>query len=529
MKSISFKNFRRFTDFPEFKFGDITILVGGNNAGKSTVVKALLLILDNIRTMRRDPDNIFQIQPDFRFDKNQYHDLSIGSFAQALNRNVNSDKHIEFSLKVEEIEFDFYIVEDKEAEGGSMSGKVNKIVVTDTSKGIKFIIDFATEGYSQSMQFIYKDPSYNNIANQLSTLKQRQKVLSAKLSDADDNDIYEIPDLTHELSVVKDNINKLTKLEKEKSEGLVVVMPIRDHIFRTHDTIIIDLLENFLMFSKETSNLYEGEWPSWATPYKEAAKSLNLMSQEIQRCISRINEVLSSMDVTYIQAHGVSQRTLYKIGDTSDFAASTLTDFVSSRAYKNKPIREFIQRWMRWFNIGHDFKIDTALDEAFTVSILENENDSKGFPMAHLGMGSIQLMILLFGLATQMKNYSGMVFDYPTIIIEEPEQNLHPALQSKLADLFSELTRRFSFRFIIETHSEYLVRRSQVLMADPTQAIWYHEGIEEVEDMEHPFKVYYFPNNGNPYDMKYREDGCFAEEFGTGFFDEASNQAFKLF
>ena len=40
MNSIGFKNFRRFQNFPEIDLGDITILVGGNNAGKSTLVKA---------------------------------------------------------------------------------------------------------------------------------------------------------------------------------------------------------------------------------------------------------------------------------------------------------------------------------------------------------------------------------------------------------------------------------------------------------------------------------------------------------
>ena len=38
MNSIGFKNFRRFQNFPEIDLGDITILVGGNNAGKSTLV-----------------------------------------------------------------------------------------------------------------------------------------------------------------------------------------------------------------------------------------------------------------------------------------------------------------------------------------------------------------------------------------------------------------------------------------------------------------------------------------------------------
>ena len=49
MKQIGFKNFRRFENFPMLNLGDVTILVGRNNAGKSTMVKALLLLLDNLK------------------------------------------------------------------------------------------------------------------------------------------------------------------------------------------------------------------------------------------------------------------------------------------------------------------------------------------------------------------------------------------------------------------------------------------------------------------------------------------------
>ena len=51
MNSIGFNNFRRFASFPEMDLGDITLLVGGNNSGKSTLVKALLLCVDNARLM----------------------------------------------------------------------------------------------------------------------------------------------------------------------------------------------------------------------------------------------------------------------------------------------------------------------------------------------------------------------------------------------------------------------------------------------------------------------------------------------
>jgi predicted ATPase len=42
---------------------------------------------------------------------------------------------------------------------------------------------------------------------------------------------------------------------------------------------------------------------------------------------------------------------------------------------------------------------------------------------------------------------------------------MHPEYQSKLATLFHEIHETYGFNFIVEAHSEYLVRRSQVIVA----------------------------------------------------------------
>ena len=43
-----------------------------------------------------------------------------------------------------------------------------------------------------------------------------------------------------------------------------------------------------------------------------------------------------------------------------------------------------------------------------------------------------------------------------------------------------------------------------------------------------PFKVYYVPRDDKPYEMEFCPDGRFKNEFGKGFFDEATNLAFEI-
>ena len=41
-------------------------------------------------------------------------------------------------------------------------------------------------------------------------------------------------------------------------------------------------------------------------------------------------------------------------------------------------------------------------------------------------------------------------------------------------------------------------------------------------------QVYYFPEDGEPYDMVYQQSGMFENKFDEGFFDEASKQQFSV-
>jgi predicted ATPase len=81
--------------------------------------------------------------------------------------------------------------------------------------------------------------------------------------------------------------------------------------------------------------------------------------------------------------------------------------------------------------------------------------------------------------------------------------------------MFYDAFKQFGIRFILETHSEYLIRKTQAI-------------VNRTNDLE-AFKLYYIDNSKGIHEMRYREDGKFMDEFGPGFFDESANLAFELF
>jgi predicted ATPase len=109
------------------------------------------------------------------------------------------------------------------------------------------------------------------------------------------------------------------------------------------------------------------------------------------------------------------------------------------------------------------------------------------------------------------------------LLLEEPETNLHPKLQSLLADFLVDVAKEFHITLLVETHSEYLIRKLQYLTAK-----------KEITPADTAIYYFYDPENV-PAGKKQVEririetDGSLDKDFGTGFFDEADNLAIDLF
>ncbi len=177
----------------------------------------------------------------------------------------------------------------------------------------------------------------------------------------------------------------------------------------------------------------------------------------------------------------------------------------------------FIRKWLKDFGVCDDFSITMPVD-GLGYSILLKKG-KKNIQLVDEGMGTMHLIgILLIIAAHESKNKSG---EGITLILEEPEANMHPAWQSKLAELFLDAKSTMGVNFIIETHSEYLIRKFQNLVAskkfDKDDIVIHYIGRKNPKT-KHP----------DVRNIIINQNGTLSAEFGPGFFDEADNLALEL-
>ena len=519
MKQIGFKNFRKFANFPAIELAPITILVGENNAGKSTVVKGLLALSDFLNGKGETGDYLFvrtgekkskkkdiiEKLKNQKFNFNTSYLAHIGTFKRALYNNADEDNSvISFFTSVGHQDITIDISGDRNDEE-CVSGTISKVCLDYKAIGVHIEFDlqmdiakvlFNPVDVSET-QLDYLPPRRRNEAKQFLESIPRSYEFRYHISDYYRNYLSDFIYLL--IASVEIAISASMEFDKTKEHiGAEMASELKPNT--SVDSETLDFLKEFTQKVCET--YFKGE--EWIFMLPES---------------DRIGKLFR---IEYIYAHSVSQNVIYSTKDSNDYLSNTIHEFASIPKTNQDYRREFISHWMKEFNIGVDYEITSVGGEAHLVKIIDADGTTVN--LADKGMGSIQLMVLLFRLAITLpkkpvsvkESKNRIVFSRISrvIIVEEPEQNLHPMLQSKLAELFFELNKLYNYRFIIETHSEYIIRRSQVIVGD-------NFNTQDKLDKENPFKVYYFPAKGIPYDMIYTPSGLFEKKFGDGFINEA--------
>ena len=490
MQAFGCKNFRKFKNLPMMDLGGINIFVGTNNSGKSTAIKALMLTLLNAK---RKQSNMLKYESeksmlppfmymfDFAFEVLEH--LYLGDFKSALNFN-SDDKNICFSFFNGSTFFSFTCTSQNDR---LPSAYFVKSEIVNERSGTKYTYNYLFKPHQNG-----RLPQYGTVTCEFSIPEEEEK------------------DFKH---AIDEQICKYEKLISERHSDKIRRELEQYQICReTYNNGGRTFCLTYSFFRQsQTPDIKD------VTPHHPYLKDLFTRKNKIIT-----HDFKSLPSIQYIETHNASHKLLLDKEDKNNYLAQTIFIYLRNTGgadHYNES--SFICKWMKEFGVGSSLEIEDVYGEAYRINIIES--DGRSVPLAHKGTGTIQLINLLMRLACYGAGDLGK--DNVIIVIEEPEQNMHPALQSKLADLFYEVWKNKGgkVRFVVETHSEYLVRRLQVIAAQEIE-----RGNYTTDEINDNIKVVYFPVNKDPYPMDFDDYGYFIRDFDRGFFDEAGRSYREL-
>lgn len=176
-----------------------------------------------------------------------------------------------------------------------------------------------------------------------------------------------------------------------------------------------------------------------------------------------------------------------------------------------RTVEEHVAHWLKELGLIYSFKVQPIAPgrKEYEVRIQRTAESASVF-LTDVGFGVSQILpvlVLLF-----------YVPEGSTVILEQPEIHLHPAVQAGLADVFIDAIKRRKLQIILESHSEHLLQRLQLRMAekglnpakefDSNEARLYFTSIEQGRSKLTPLALDKYGNINN------WPDGFFGDTLG---------------
>lgn len=122
-------------------------------------------------------------------------------------------------------------------------------------------------------------------------------------------------------------------------------------------------------------------------------------------------------------------------------------------------LEEYVAYWLQQLGLIAEFRVEPVTEgsQIFQVKVRKSSGGAESL-ITDVGFGVSQILPVIV-----------LCFYVPegsTVILEQPEIHLHPAVQANLADVLIDAHRRRDVQIIVESHSEHLLRRLQRRMAE---------------------------------------------------------------
>jgi predicted ATPase len=594
IKKIGVENFRVFKEFTEFEIRPLTLLVGPNNAGKSSFTKLLLLLKNDVNTLNFNGglhnlesfkkvlnwdlnetklkitfpsnlsflDNNYSIKNEYIVDKDSNGklfqiDICTREESVLMFRSNDTDCRLLFNIEyfIAEIYANKIVgYELEEALNGDPIGlwvhKYIKDMKYDSNESLITLNNFEEifskhpGRYSNSQYTNLVKPTIGQIVlkNTVRNLEENYLVYNIMINGKDATEYHkeelrEIQknqfkdiffDGDHKAAGIPDGFKNAFAYCLKRANGRVKQY-INNHFSHLYENDSVEIVETELGKILFSVKLFDS---ASEAPFRETNYQKTLFEKFSEYSINLDQEFDK---IEYISANRASQKRVLANASEYDIA-KIVVDFFN----KSQQNISFLKLIFNILDIPGELSVERFEN---IISIVYLTVNDRKIALADVGFGFSQIIPIILKIVTLTEAKEGLkanvhldkdseekgefIFVLPTnektVIIEEPEANLHPNLQSKLADVFVEISNHYpELNFIIETHSEYMIRRLQYLTASnristDKSVIYYFNADKHVTANEPKVKAIEITSNGN-----------LTDTFGPGFYDETSRLQFDL-
>ena len=443
METIRIKNFRSIVDSGEIRLNELNLLIGKNSSGKSSFLRLFPMFKESSRHELRGPILWFDETYDF------------GGYQTALSRSRTEDEMLfSFSWKhsgkaygdgVNDILF-YYPLEIKQGALFSVSFSISKGKQQVFLKHLTICIDNEVKIEVESNDYDSEVGVYIN---------------SKKVNCQAEWD-YNTKTLLPSLRIKDDMTNRqklttsLLGLESENEKKLRLPFIYYNGVCLTEGDVMLFLRSvaksASVSFKASSINKNSSEFQSLMDSL--LAYSIRLYSEYVNLFISRYFS--HSYYITPLRYNFLRYMRNRELSiDYIESSGKNVLEYILSLSDKSR------ESYVSFIKNTLGIQVAVIGEENKSIEVINNEGEKDN--IVDIGYGFSQVLPIATTLwdRAYMKKDSGVV---ETIVIEQPEVHLHPAMQADLAKLFIaaiDLAKRRGKKLclIIETHSSRLVNR----------------------------------------------------------------------
>ena len=440
MDTIRIKNVRSIIDSGDIELNSINLLLGKNSSGKSSFLRLFPMLKESARNELRGPVLWFDENYDF------------GSFSNTLSRHANQEKDtltLGFSWKPHKknsslfysslLYYESNIMETESVSVNLCIGKKGDEIILKRM-GIKLDETIINIGYPKEkshLQLIVNDRVINTFEFEWnygsSSLLPRLQVLNK----------------TSVVNVLGSSLKAIYG-EKQVDFNPFLIVP---HIKQFSKEDVWDYVESNFIKAKNKKGRFD----------KDEENSNMIIDAVFLMAINAILHYIDDYLTNYFR------HTYYITPLRYNFQRymrnrDLAVDYIES---SGKNVMEYILSLKKverenYFNyIKKTLKIEVDVEGEDNKSIFIKTEDGERDNIVDVGYGFSQILPIATTLWDRAYKKTDDEYEN-TIVIEQPEVHLHPAMQKRLAILFVEAlniakTRKKTLKLIVETHSQHLV------------------------------------------------------------------------